>query len=182
MKNIKMLLIMAALVLLSASLFASDEAWVMRYPDIHKDKVAFSYAGDIWVASSNGGYARRLTTAEGVEYFPKFSPDGKMIAFTGQYDGYFQVYVIPAEGGEAKQLTYYPIGPMSDRSGFNNQVMDWTPDGKHIVFRSIKDHWHPYVGRYYKISPVGGWAKPYPFMEGSTMSFSGTNNGTIAIS
>ncbi|MBN2134944.1 MAG: PD40 domain-containing protein [Acidobacteria bacterium] len=172
MKSIRVPLLLAVFVLLGVMGFASEEAMMMRFPDIYKDKIAFSYAGDIWVSNVNGGQARRLTTVEGVEYFPKFSPDGKMIAFTGQHDGYFQVYVIPAEGGVAKQLTFYPIGPTTDRAGFNNQVMDWTPDGKYIVFRSVRYHWDTYVGRYYKVSPDGGWPEALPFYEGATMSYS----------
>jgi len=173
MRMIKNVSVLITFVLLSGlTLFASDEARLMRYPDIYKDKVVFSYAGDIWISQIDGGYARRLTTSPGVEYFPKFSPDGKWIAFTGQYDGYFQVFVIPSEGGDAKQLTFYPYDALSDRGGFPNQVMEWTPDGKHIVFRSMLYFWNSSYGRYCKISPDGGWAEPMPFVEGSTMSFS----------
>lgn len=163
---------MTILMLSGLTIFASDEAKLMRYPDIYKDQVVFSYAGDIWISTLNGGYARRLTTSPGVEYFPKFSPDGKMIAFTGQYDGYYQVFVIPAEGGDAKQLTFYPYDQLSDRHGFPNQVMDWTPDGKYIVFRSMQFFWYGSYGRYCRINPEGGWPEPFPFFEGSTMSFS----------
>lgn len=162
----------AFVLLLGLSIIASDEARLMRYPDIYKDKVVFSYAGDIWISSINGGYARRLTTSPGVEYFPKFSPDGKMIAFTGQYDGYFQVFVVPSEGGDVKQITFYPYEALSDRGGFPNQVMDWTNDGKFIVFRSMQYFWNSSYGRYCKISPDGGWPEPFPFFEGSTMSYS----------
>jgi len=170
MKNVSVLI---AFVMLSGlTLFASDEARLMRYPDIYKDKVVFSYAGDIWISQIEDGYARRLTTSPGVEYFPKFSPDGKWIAFTGQYDGYFQVFVIPSEGGDVKQLTFYPYDALSDRGGFPNQVMEWTPDGKYIVFRSMQYHWNSSYGRYCKISPDGGWPEPMSFVEGSTMSFS----------
>ncbi len=84
---------------------AAAQTRLLRFPDIHEDKVVFTYGGDLWVAASSGGLARRLTAHPGVEYFAKFSPDGKWIAFTGQYDGDEQVYVIPAEGGVPKQLT-----------------------------------------------------------------------------
>ena len=78
-----------------------------------------------------GGPASRLTAHPGLELFAKFSPDGKRIAFTGQYDGDEQVYVIPSSGGEPRQLTYYPArGPLPDRWGVDNQVYGWTPDGK----------------------------------------------------
>jgi len=170
MKNVSVLI--AFVVLSGLTLCASDEARLMRYPDIYKDRIVFSYAGDIWISQTEGGYARRLTTSPGVEYFPKFSPDGKWIAFTGQYDGYFQVFVIPSDGGGVKQLTFYPYDALSDRGGFPNQVMEWTPDGKHIVFRSMQYFWNSSYGRYCKISPDGGWPEPLPFVEGSTMSFS----------
>ena len=108
----------------------------MRFPDVYKDKVVFVYGGDLWLASTSGGVARRITANPGRELFPKFSPDGKWIAFTGQYDGNFNVYVIPSEGGQPRQLTFYQgsAQPLSDRMGIHNQVINWTPDGKRIVF------------------------------------------------
>ncbi len=81
---------------------------LLRFPDLHGDKVVFTYAGDLWTAPAVGGPASRLTAHPGLELFAKFSPDGKQLAFTGQYDGDEQVYVIPASGGEPMQLTYYP--------------------------------------------------------------------------
>ena len=90
---------------------ASAQTKLLRFPDIYGDKVVFTYAGDLWTApSAAGGTATRLTAHPGLELFAKFSPDGKWIAFTGQYDGDEQVYVIPATGGVPKQLTFYP-GP-----------------------------------------------------------------------
>src|SRR5215211_2269592 len=82
-------------------------ARLLRFPDIHGDTIAFVYAGDIWTVPAAGGTARRLTSHTGLELFPKFSPDGRWIAFSGQYNGTRQVYVIPAEGGEPRQLTFY---------------------------------------------------------------------------
>ena len=80
-------------------LWAQDEARLLRFPAIHGDQLVFSYAGDLYTAPANGGIARRLTSHEGYEMFARFSPDGKTIAFTGQYDGNTEVYVMPAEGG-----------------------------------------------------------------------------------
>src|SRR5215470_8336328 len=116
----------------------AQEARLMRFPDIYKDKVVFMYGGDLWLASTSGGVARRITTNPGRELFPKFSPDGKWIAFTGQYDGNFNVYVIPAEGGQPKQLTFYQgsAHPLNDRMGIHDEVVSWTPDSKRIVFLS----------------------------------------------
>ena len=113
---------------------------LLRFPDIHGDRVVFCYAGDIWTAPATGGTATRLTAHPGLELFPKFSPDGKWIAFTGQYDGDEQVYVIPAAGGEPRQLTFYPArGPLAPRWGYDNQVYGWTPDGDAVLFRSLRD-------------------------------------------
>jgi tricorn protease len=119
---------------------ANAQTKLLRFPDIHGESVVFCYGGDIWKASANGGAAVRLTAHPGQEVFPKFSPDGKWIAFTGQYDGDEQVYVIPAEGGIPRQLTFYPAsGPLPPRWGYDNQVYGWTPDGERILFRSLRD-------------------------------------------
>jgi hypothetical protein len=91
---------------------------LLRFPDIHKNKIAFVYAGDIWVVDSEGGTARQLTSYKGIEIFPKFSPDGEWIAFSGEYSGNRQVYVISVNGGMPKQLTYYnDVGIMPPRGG-----------------------------------------------------------------
>ena len=116
------------------------ETRLLRFPDIHGDHVVFCYAGDLWRAPAAGGVASRLTAHPGQEHFPKFSPDGQWIAFTGQYDGDEQVYRIPAGGGEPQQLTYYPAqGPLAPRWGMDNQVYGWTPDGSAVLFRSLRD-------------------------------------------
>lgn len=113
---------------------------LLRFPDIHGDAVVFTYGGDLWRAGAAGGTAARLTAHPGVELFAKFSPDGRWIAFTGQYDGDEQVYVIPAAGGEPRQLTFYPArGPLTPRNGYDNQVMGWTPDGRAVLVRSFMD-------------------------------------------
>jgi len=129
---------LAAILLISVS--ASAQTKLLRFPDVNGDKVVFTYGGDLWTASTSGGSATRLTAHPGVEVFGKFSPDGKWIAFTGQYDGDEQVYVISSSGGEPKQLTFYPArGPLTPRWGYDNQVYGWTTDGKSIVFKSLRD-------------------------------------------
>src|SRR5262245_44718036 len=111
---------LAAVVIAPLSTFAQTK--LLRFPDIHGDKVVFTYGGELWVASTSGGVATRLTASAGVEVFAKFSPDGKWIAFTGQYDGDEQVYVIPSSGGEPKQLTFYPArGPLTPRWCYVNR-------------------------------------------------------------
>src|ERR1041385_480128 len=102
---------------------AAAQTKLLRFPDIYAERVAFTYGGDIWTAPATGGSAIRLTAHPGMEVFAKFSPDGKWIAFTGQYDGDEQVYVIPSTGGEPRQLTFYPAkGPFTPRWGWDNQV------------------------------------------------------------
>src|SRR5215217_6223670 len=95
------------LAIASAAVAQENLTRLLRQPDISGDKVTFVYGGDIWVADARGGDARRLTADEGVEYFPKFSPDGKWIAFCGEYSGTRQVFVISADGGAPRQLTFY---------------------------------------------------------------------------
>ena len=132
---------------LAAPVFAQDDAApvpeptkLLRYPDVFENQVAFCYAGDIWKSDLDGQNVVRLTAHAGQEVFPKFSPDGKWIAFTGQYDGDDQVYVIPSTGGEPRQLTYYPTPfAAAPRRGVEAQTLGWTPDGKQVMFRSKRD-------------------------------------------
>ena len=100
---------------------------LLRQPTISKDQIAFIYADDIWIVQKNGGAARRLTSHEGSESVPHFSPDGKWIAFSAQYSGNVDAYVIPTEGGEPKRLTWHPGEDL---------VQGWSPDGKSVLFRS----------------------------------------------
>ncbi len=114
---------------------------LLRYPAISKDSIAFVYAGDIWIVDIGGGTARQLTSHEGQELFPRFSPDGHSIAFTGQYNGRRQVYVMPVSGGTPRQLTFYnDVFSMPPRGGIDNQVLGWTPDGRSVLFNA-----HPYA-------------------------------------
>jgi len=150
------------------------EGRMMRFPDVSKDKIAFYYGGDLWLAGTSGGVAHRITTHPGRELFPKFSPDGKWLAFTGQYDGNFNVYVMPAEGGQPKQLTFNQgsAQPLSDRMGVHNEVVAWTPDSKRIVFISRRDATNGWIKRQYTISIDGGLPEPLPMDQGGVASFS----------
>ena len=126
---------------------------LLRFPDAHRDQVVFTHGGDLWRAPLAGGTAVRLTSARGVELFAKFSPDGRWIAFTGQIDGDEQVYVVPSEGGEVRQLTFYPArGPLPDRWGYDQQVYGWTPDGTAVLFRSLRQAWTTAGGRLYTVA------------------------------
>ena len=116
-----------------------DGVRLLRFPAVYNNQVVFSYAGDLYTVGTEGGVARKLTNHSGYEMFPRFSPDGKHIAFTAQYDGNTEVYLMDAMGSVPKRLTYTATlgrDDVSDRMGPNNLVMGWTPDNKHIVFRS----------------------------------------------
>ncbi|MBI3670404.1 MAG: PD40 domain-containing protein [Acidobacteria bacterium] len=142
---------------------AQPETHLMRYPDIARDHMVFSYAGDLWVSPRAGGVARRLTAHPGDEIFAKFSPDGKWIAFTGEYDGNADVYVIPTEGGEPRRLTFHPG---------NDFVLGWTPDSKKILFRSARASAPPAYTRLFLISLDGGVPELLPVPRASLTSFS----------
>ncbi len=144
---------------------APPEARLMRFPDISQDAVVFVYAGDLWTAPRAGGSARRLTSHPGDELYPKFSPDGKWIAFTGEYDGNPDVYVIPAEGGEPRRLTFYPS---------NDMVLGWTRDGKKVLFRSNRYNSPPSGShqRPFTVALDGGMPEPLPVSRGSLTSYS----------
>jgi tricorn protease len=135
--------------------------------------VVFTYAGDLWTVSSQGGIATRLTAHPGLELFAKYSPDGRNLAFTAQYGGDEQVYVMPSGGGTPQQLTFYPAsGPLPERWGYDNQVYGWTPDGSAILFRSMRDAYVPSVSRLYTVPLHGGAATPLPMPMSGAGSFS----------
>jgi tricorn protease len=164
-------LIFAALFLLPAA--ATAQTKLLRFPDVYGDKVVFTYGGDLWTSSVTGGTATRLTAHPGMEVFAKFSPDGKWIAFTGQYDGDEQVYVMPATGGEPKQLTFYPArGPLPPRWGYDNQVYGWSRDGRSIIFRSLRDSWTLGVAHLYSVSISGGPVEQLPMPEAGSGDYS----------
>jgi len=167
---IRLLVSVAAVLAFAAG--ALGQTKLLRFPDIHGDRVVFTYGGDLWTASTGGGTATRLTAHPGVETYAKFSPDGKWIAFTGQYDGDEQVYVMPSSGGEPKQLTFYPSrGPLAPRWGFDNQVLGWTKDGR-IFYRGGRDSWSLPIARLYTVSPNGGASEELPMPEAGSGSFS----------
>lgn len=159
----------------SITLTAQQESRLMRFPSIHGDQVVFTYAGDLYTSSTSGGYARRLTSHNGYELFAKFSPDGKSIAFTGQYDGNTEIFSIPAEGGNPKRLTFTATlnrDEVSDRMGPNNIMMAWSPDGKSIVYRSRKQSFNDFVGQLFKVSAEGGLSEQLPLPAGGFCSYS----------
>ncbi len=156
-------------------LSAQHEARLLRFPAIHDNRIAFTYAGDLYTVPSTGGIARKLTSHEGFEMFSRYSPDGKWIAFTGQYDGNTEVYLIPSEGGIPKRLTYTATlgrDDVSDRMGPNNIVMAWKHDNQHIVFRSRMREFNDFKGQLYYASTSGDVAEQLPLPRGGFCSFS----------
>lgn len=152
-----------------------EEARLLRFPHIQGDKLVFSYAGDLYTVDANGGTARRLTSDIGYEMFPRFSPDGKYIAFTGQYDGNTEVFVIPATGGEPKRLTYTATlerDDLGDRMGPNNIVIGWTPDSKQILYRSRRYTFNDFTGQLFLVPVEGGLSTEIPLSDGGFASFS----------
>ena len=125
---------LAALFTASPLVAGAAEARLLRFPAIHGEQIVFGCAGDLYTVSAHGGLARRLTSDErSYEMFPRFSPDGKLLAFTAQYDGNTEVYVMPADGGEPRRLTYTATlerDDVSDRMGPNNIVMTWRDNDK----------------------------------------------------
>jgi tricorn protease len=154
------------------------EGRLLRFPDVYKDQIVFSYAGDLWLVPTSGGIARRITTNPGLELFPKFSPDGAQIAFTGEYNGRPNVYMIPAQGGEPKQLTFESATPaVSERMGIENQVMGWMPGGKSVFFLSRRDTFNDWFGRLFEVPVAGGLPTRVPFENrGGLTSFSPDGN------
>ncbi|MBP6977731.1 MAG: PDZ domain-containing protein [Bacteroidales bacterium] len=166
------------IIMLLISIFyldAQNETRLLRFPAVHGDQVVFSYAGDIYTVSKAGGVARKLTNHEGYEMFPRFSPDGTQLAFTAQYDGNTEVYLMPSAGGIPVRLTYTATlnrDDISDRMGPNNIVMTWTPDGKEIIYRSRKQSFNDFTGQLFKVSRQGGLSSELPFPRGGFCSYS----------
>jgi tricorn protease len=168
------LLIFLAAIAFAANAFAQQKLTrLLRQPSIGGGRIAFVYGGDLWTVDANGGEARRLTSGDGLELFPHFSPDGKRIAFTGEYSGTKQVYVIDADGGVPAQLTFYnDVGPLPPRGGIDNRVLDWSPDGKLILFNPHRLPWSDRMPAHYTIPANGGMETKLAIPEGSAGMFS----------
>ena len=152
--------ILASFVLLSgpALAWAQVDARMFRQPDVSATEITFVYAGDIWIVPKQGGVASRLSSPPGEEMFPRFSPDGSMIAFSANYDGNLEVYVVPTHGGDIKRLTHHP---MDDR------VIDWHPDGKRVLFASSRESGRQRFSQFFLVDVAGGLPErlPVPYGE-----------------
>ncbi|HET7437463.1 MAG TPA: PDZ domain-containing protein [Thermoanaerobaculia bacterium] len=157
-------LFFALCALFAAMNVAADDAptRLLRYPDLHGDRLLFHYAGDLWSVPVSGGDAYRLTAHDGYEYLPRISPDGRWIAFSAEYEGNMDVYVMPATGGEPARLTWHPLA---------DRVVTWTPDGK-VVFRSKRSSVVQSYDRLFTIAPTGGVPQELPLPSAGMSSFS----------
>ncbi len=171
----QVLIVLATLFCLSNTIVAQNEARLLRFPDIYNDQVVFTYGGDLYTVNLPGGTARKLTSHDGFEMFAHFSPDGKTIAFTGQYDGNTEVFTIPAKGGIPKRITVTATlgrDDVGDRMGPNNIVMGWTKDGQSIIFRSRMQTFNDFKGQLFKVSAQGGIPEVLPFSVGGFNTYS----------
>ncbi len=151
----------------------AEEARLLRFPSTNGSEIVFTYAGDLYKVPVNGGEAKRLTSHVGYEMFPRFSPDGETIAFTGHYDGNTEVYTIPADGGEPLRLTYTATNSrddLGDRMGPNNIVMCWNADGSGVVYRNRIGS--GFTGKLYTVHKEGGLSEVIPLPEGGFCSYS----------
>ncbi|KAA3611321.1 MAG: protease [Calditrichaeota bacterium] len=172
MQLIKLLIL---LVFTCSFSLAQDEARLLRFPAIFDNQVVFTYAGDLYTVDANGGVARKLTNHDGFEMFARFSPDGKNLAFTGQYDGNTEVFLMPSNGGSPTRLTFTATlnrDDVADRMGPNNIVMAWKKDGSQVAFRSRKKSYNSFNGSLFLVSPKGGLPEQIPVPRGGFLSFS----------
>jgi tricorn protease len=142
------LVTLAILLLVS---IASAESRLLRHPDVSQTQIVFAYGSDLWIVPRDGGDARRLTSFQGVESYPRFSPDGRTVAFTGEYDGNTDVYVVPVEGGEPRRLTWHPGDDIA---------RGWTNDGQRVIFASGRTGAPVPYDKFWTISIEGGFPEP----------------------
>jgi tricorn protease len=152
----------------------APDARMLRHPDVSATQIAFVYAGDIWVVPKTGGVAHRLSSPRGEESFPRFSPDGSQIAFSGNYDGNTDIYVMPAAGGMPTRLTFH---------GGNDRVLDWHPDGQSILFASGRASEKDRFNQLWLMPAAGGLATklPMPYGEFGSISQDGKTLAYVPI-
>ncbi|HXQ80390.1 MAG TPA: PDZ domain-containing protein [Opitutaceae bacterium] len=176
----KFILSFAGVALLASALRSEspplpEEARLMRFPATNGRQIVFSYADQLYTVGMEGGVARRLTNGPGYAVFPRFSPDGSELAFTAQYDGNTEVYLMPAEGGTPRRLTYTATlarDDLGDRMGPNNIVMAWRNTSREVLFRSRMRSFNPFNGQLYSVGTDGDLPRQLPVPRGGFLSLS----------
>jgi tricorn protease len=165
-KLLGLLAIVCCAFVVTPSLHGNIDALLLRDPAVSRTHIAFVYAGDIWIVPKAGGTAERLSSPPGEESAPRFSPDGKRIAFTGNYDGNADIYLIDALGGPVSRLTHHPD---------EDQVLDWYPDSSGILFASRMQSGSRRFSQLYKVAVAGGLPQklPAPFAQMAALSEDG---------
>jgi tricorn protease len=159
----KLFLISPLFILSVANILAQIDARMLQFPDVSKTHIAFSYAGDLWTVPKEGGTATKLSSPKGQEIFPKFSPDGSQIAFSGNYNGNTDIFVIPTTGGIPTRVTNH---------GMSDRIIDWYPDGKNLLFVNSSESGKQRFSQFYKVSSKGGFPEklPVPYGEHASLS------------
>ncbi len=154
---------------------ARIDARMMRQPAVSASQIAFVYAGDIWIAEKTGGVAVRLSSPRGEESFPRFSPDGSLLAFTGDYDGNEDIYVMPVAGGLPKRITHH---------GAPDRMLGWYPDGESILCATSMTSPKNRFNQLYRVSAQGGLPEklPIPYGEFGAISPDGKTLAYVPIS
>src|SRR5690349_17330715 len=132
---------------------AQISARLFRTPDVSATQIAFVYGGDLWIVNKEGGTASKLSSPSGAEGFPRFSPDGSKIAFSANYDGNLDIYVIPVLGGIPNRITYH---------GMSDRINDWYPDGSKLLYTSSRESGKQRFSQFYKVDANGGISEKLP--------------------
>ncbi|MCB9315232.1 MAG: PD40 domain-containing protein [Lewinellaceae bacterium] len=147
----------------STTVIGQSMARLFRQPDVSKTQIVFVYGDDVWLVPKQGGIATKLSSPRGAEYFPRFSPDGQTVAFTGNYDGNLDLYTISVQGGIPFRVTYH---------GMTDMMQDWYPDGKSLLFSSSRNSGKQRFSQFYKVASTGGLPEKLPIEQGEFASFS----------
>ena len=149
--------------LTTMSLSAQINARLFHQPDVSETQIVFAYGGDIWIVPKAGGMATKLSSPKGEESFPRFSPDGSQIAFSGNYDGNTDIYVLPSTGGVPVRVTHH---------GMSDRMLDWYPDGKSLLYASSMESGKQRFSQFYQVSAAGGLPEKLPVSMGEFGSLS----------
>ena len=169
------ILIVGGLIFCAAAVDAQIDARLLRQPDVSATQITFVYGGDIWIVAKEGGVAQRLSTPAGEESFPRFSPDGTLIGFTGNYDGNEDIFVIPVGGGVPTRVTHHPD---------QDRMLGWYPDGESILFATLMTSEKQRYRKLFRVPVTGGLPKvlPVPYGEFGAISDDGSTLAYMPLS